>query len=420
MVVAFLPGVSGVVDGARMRSACSGSVEVMLLFSGARRRDVHGIGHRDPVPAFPPSERGDTSTVRARLAKSSEDGYRLRSGVGHGIEPPAFSCSSLIGHESAVYALGHELLMLLLWTDDDRARRTRLIRGPSQHGIGLLSFIGQDRGPAKRDSAFGTLFQGTDSVSFPRNIDLFDRRDAPHQCFQSPHVAVRSRIDQLSGVREGAMTVRHFGLFLRGDNRHVRRDRAGRGRNRRLTRLPCRQFGQNPERFGKGDIRGVLAPSAIEGWWRAHSDACLQHSTTKVTSVPLAALLLHGIAPGRELMTISCRSYSCSSNYFSFRTGSRRLWNHADHAAAATRQSGATAGSHRHRVGGGRRVVDVTFQVIVVAVAFGGLDYSMKKHGWPRIPMLVALLVSGGIGRNRRLRSGSASLDVSMCSRVHS
>ena len=35
-----------------------------------------------------------------------------------------------------------------------------------------------------------------------------------------------------------------------------------------------------------------------------------------------------------------------------------------------------------------------------VAFAFGAVGYLMKKHGWPRIPLVVALLLGGAIEMN--------------------
>jgi TctA family transporter len=37
---------------------------------------------------------------------------------------------------------------------------------------------------------------------------------------------------------------------------------------------------------------------------------------------------------------------------------------------------------------------------VVLAFAFGGAGYYMKKHGWPRIPLVVALLLGAGLERN--------------------
>ena len=37
---------------------------------------------------------------------------------------------------------------------------------------------------------------------------------------------------------------------------------------------------------------------------------------------------------------------------------------------------------------------------VVLAFVFGVAGYYMKKHGWPRIPLVVALLLGAGVERN--------------------
>ncbi len=66
------------------------------------------------------------------------------------------------------------------------------------------------------------------------------------------------------------------------------------------------QTAKDPDRFGRGDIRGVLAPEAAHD---AKDGGALVPVLafgipgSDATAVLMAALLLHGLAPGRELMT---------------------------------------------------------------------------------------------------------------------
>ena len=66
------------------------------------------------------------------------------------------------------------------------------------------------------------------------------------------------------------------------------------------------QTAKDPGRFGRGDIRGVLAPEAAHD---AKDGGALVPVLafgipgSDATAVLMAALLLHGLAPGRELMT---------------------------------------------------------------------------------------------------------------------
>jgi putative tricarboxylic transport membrane protein len=51
----------------------------------------------------------------------------------------------------------------------------------------------------------------------------------------------------------------------------------------------------------------------------------------------------------------------------------------------------AVVGAYTHA----QRIGDV-----VLAFVFGVAGYYMKKHGWPRIPLVVALLLGAGVERN--------------------
>ena len=159
-------------------------------------------------------------------------------------------------------------------------------------------------------------------------------------------------------------------------------------------------------RFGHGDIRGVIAPEA------AH-DAKDGGSLVPVlafgipgsegTSVLMAALVLHGLAPGRELMSaqlplVFVLIWSLFlSNWITSIAGLALVGPLAGMTVLRVQVIApviavlASVGAYLYR----QRVEDV-----VLAVAFGAVGYYMKKLDWPRIPLVIALLLGGAFEVN--------------------
>ncbi len=423
MVVAFLPGVSGVtlMVLAVPFTLFWDPLKVMLLFGGL----VGGATFMGSVTAILFNVPG-TGPSAATLLDGHPLALQGQAKTAIGCAAMASAMGSSFGilvlvalipvMSQAVYAFGApELLMLLLWglTTIALVGRGSISRALAATGIGLLlSFVGQDPRTGEARFTFGTLFLGNGLSLVPVMLGLFSIAEMLHISVSNrPTISGRSRIDQLSGnVREGAMTVfRHFGLFLRsatiGTCVGIVPGVGG-------TVASFLAYGhaagsaKNPERFGKGDIRGVLAPEAAHD---AKDGGALIPMLafgipgSESTSVLLAALLLHGIAPGRELMTnqlplvfvliwsLFISNWLTSIVGLMLVTPLARLTTVRLQRLAPIGIALAVAGAF----------VDAQrFGDIVVAVAFGGLGYYMKKHGWPRIPMLVALLVGGGIERN--------------------
>ena len=175
-------------------------------------------------------------------------------------------------------------------------------------------------------------------------------------------------------------------------------------------------------RFGDGDIRGVIAPEAAHD--AKDGGALLPVLAFGIpgsegTAVLMAALLLHGIVPGRELLTdrlplVFVLIWSLFlSNWLTSLVGLlvvrplaaltvvRVAVDCPDHPCAR----GSACASRQGRI------ADVG-----VAFLFGVAGYYMKKHGWPRIPFVIALLLGGAIERNLHVSWQLLELGASICS----
>jgi len=166
------------------------------------------------------------------------------------------------------------------------------------------------------------------------------------------------------------------------------------------------QSARDTSRFGQGDIRGVIAPEAAHD---AKDGGALVPVLafgipgSDATAVLLAAMVLHGLAPGRELLTgqlplVFVLIWSLFlSNWLTSAVGMllvhplARLTTLRLELLVPIVLALATVGAYADQ----QQIGDVA-----VAFAFGITGYYMKKHGWPRMPLIVALLLGGGIERH--------------------
>jgi putative tricarboxylic transport membrane protein len=166
------------------------------------------------------------------------------------------------------------------------------------------------------------------------------------------------------------------------------------------------QSAKDRERFGLGDVRGVIAPEA------AH-DAKDGGSLLPVlafgipgsegSAVLLTVLLLHGLTPGRDLMTnglplVFVLIWSLFlSNWLTSIIGLMlvgplaRLTVLRVQALAPVIFAIASLGAFLYK----GRLSDVA-----AAFIFGVAGYYMKKFDWPRIPLVIALLLGGAFELN--------------------
>jgi TctA family transporter len=157
----------------------------------------------------------------------------------------------------------------------------------------------------------------------------------------------------------------------------------------------------SPEGFGQGDIRGVLAPEAAND--AKDGGALLPTLALGIpgsagTALLLAAMTIHGLVPGKELMTTHLHlvfvliwslfiSNWLTSIFGLTATGAlSHLTLIPTHRLVPIVIVMAAAGAYANQ----GRIGDVA-----AAFLFGILGYYMKKHGWARIPLVTALILGG-------------------------
>jgi putative tricarboxylic transport membrane protein len=319
-----------------------------------------------------------------------------------------------------------ELLLLVAWGLVAIAVITRggIVRAGVATGLGLLlSFVGHDPVTGELRFTSGTLFLWDGISLVPAMLGLFSIAE-----MVSLGVSGRESIsgvgtaDRLTGsVIAGARAVfQHFGLFLRSSViGTVVGAIPGIGGTVAsfLAYGHAAQSAKDGGRFGQGDIRGVLAPEAAHDAKDAGALVpvlAFGIPGSDATAVLMAALVLHGLAPGRELMTtelplVFALIWSLFlSNWVTSLLGLALVSPLARLTAVrvgvvvplvlALATVGAFA--EQHRVGD-----------VVIATVFGAAGYYMKKHGWPRIPLVVALLLGPSLERHLHVTLRLHTLD---------
>jgi putative tricarboxylic transport membrane protein len=434
MAVAFLPGVSGVTLMALALpfTLTWEPLPAVLLFGGL----VGGATFMGSVTAILFNVPGTGPSAATLL-----DGYPLAQ---QGQARTALGCaalSSALGSTvgvlllvalvpfmtGAILAFGApELLLLVAWGLVAIAVITRggIVRAGVATGLGLLlSFVGHDPVTGELRFTSGTLFLWDGISLVPAMLGLFSIAE-----MVSLGVSGRESIsgvgtaDRLTGsVIAGARAVfQHFGLFLRSSViGTVVGAIPGIGGTVAsfLAYGHAAQSAKDGGRFGQGDIRGVLAPEAAHDAKDAGALVpvlAFGIPGSDATAVLMAALVLHGLAPGRELMTtelplVFALIWSLFlSNWVTSLLGLALVSPLARLTAVrvgvvvplvlALATVGAFA--EQHRVGD-----------VVIATVFGAAGYYMKKHGWPRIPLVVALLLGPSLERHLHVTLRLHALD---------
>jgi len=306
-----------------------------------------------------------------------------------------------------------ELLLLVIWGLAAIAALSRdaLLKGLIAASFGLLiSFIGTD--PHNAEPRF-TL--GIDSLEAGLSIvpiflglyalaELFSlmRQDRP---------SISRASEPLGGsIRQGLKAILlHPGLFFRSATIGTV-----------IGMIPgvggtvasfvayghAAQSARHNEEFGQGDIRGLLAPEAAND---AKDGGALVPTLAfgipggTGTAMLLAALTLHGLEPGRELLgsqltfafvliwSLFFSNWLTSILGLSVITPLSRLTHIRTDLLVPGLLLVATVGAFLFR----GEIFDVA-----LAYLFAGLGYWMKIRDWPRIPMMIALVLGPLFERN--------------------
>jgi putative tricarboxylic transport membrane protein len=288
-----------------------------------------------------------------------------------------------------------------------------VIKGIAAAGLGLMfAFFGEDpmTGTARFSFGLEYLWDGLKLVPVFLGIfaigEMIDLAVSGRETISGKH-----SLQALTGsVWEGIFSIfRHFSLFVRssiigtviGIIPGIGGTVAG-----FVAYGQAVQTAKDPEKFGTGDIRGVIAPQASND---AKDGGALVPTVTfgipgsEGMALLLVAMTLHGIVPGKELLTnhlvevflliwalvisnvLSSIFAVMIVNVISYVTVLRT------HLLVPAIFILSLIGAYAYQYEMGD---------VVVAFVFGFLGYYMKKHTYPRISLVIALVLGGLIERS--------------------
>jgi putative tricarboxylic transport membrane protein len=302
-----------------------------------------------------------------------------------------------------------EYLMLSIWglTMLAALAGRSLVKGLAMAGLGLqLAFVGYDPRTAELRFTFGFDYLAEGISLVPAFLGLIALAEVID--------LIAGRRETLSGMptqtkpggssAEGIRAVfRNFGLFLRssligtviGAIPGVGSSVAG-----FIAYGHASQSARGKAKFGHGDIRGVLAPEAAND--AKDGGALIPTLALGIpggtgTAVLLGALALHGLVPGTQMLTdhlvlVFALIWSLFiSNWLTSMLGLMIVSPMARLGTVRTSRLVpailvlAAIGSFQFRG---------VFADVLCAFAFGVLGYFMKRHDWPRIPLVIALALA--------------------------
>lgn len=311
-----------------------------------------------------------------------------------------------------------EHLMLAIWglAMIVAVIRKSVLKGLVMAGFGLmLSFVGFDPRTSELRYTVDTLYLQDGLSLVPVFLGTFAVAEVIDLMISGREtISGSTRPEQLSGsALEGVRSVfRHFGLFLRssiiGTVVGVIPGVGG-------TAAAFVAYGEaarsaaSPATFGRGDIRGVLAPEAAND--AKDGGALLPALAFGIpgsagTAVLIGVLVLHGIRPGSDLMTsqlplafvmiwsLFLSNWLTSALGLTLVNPLSRLTVVRTVRIALPILILAAAGAYAYR----GMLGDVW-----LAFGFGIVGYGMKRHGWPRVAFIIALVLGPMLELNLRL-----------------
>lgn len=417
MVFAFVPGLSGYT---LMALAISFTLRweplpVMLLFGAF----VGGATFMGSITAILFNIPGTTPSTATTF-----DGYPMAQ---QGRAKTAIGCaamSSALGSSFGVLALillipflrqallafgSAEFLMLAIWglATVVTIVRGSLVKGLASAGVGfLVSFIGFDPQTAELRYTFDSLYLHDGLGLVPIFLGMFAIAEMTGICVTGRRtISGKTEVEELTGsTREGALAVfKHFGLFLRSSlvGTIIGMIPAVGGTVASFVAYGQAALSAGKERgnFGRGDIRGVIAPEAAHD---AKDGASLVPTLafgipgSEGTALLLGALVLHGLTPGKELMTshlslVFVLIWSLFlSNWLTSLLGVAIV---KPLARLTVLRTDVIAPVIFALAALGAFVYKGRFGDVGVAFLFGAAGYFMKKYEWPRVPLVIALVL---------------------------
>lgn len=416
MLISLIPGVSGV---ALMALAIPFTLTwdplpIMLLFGAF----VGGATFMGSVTAILLNIPGKNSNAATLI-----DGYPLAQ-AGHA--RTAIGCSAMASALGSTFGLAvlillipfmrpavlwlgpAELLMLVIWglTTVAMLVRGSPVKGLAMAGLGcLVAFVGLDPHTAEPRYTLGTLYLSDGFKLVPVFIGIFALAESLELAVgKAVSISGQTRMAELKGsLFEGVTSVfRHFGVFLRcsmlGTFIGMIPGIGG-------TVASFAAYGHTAAHskggtFGKGDIRGVIAPEAAND--SKDGGAFVPTLAFGIpggsgTAMLLTVLTLHGIAPGRDMLTTNADLMFVLiwslflSNWITSLLGMACVNPLARVTLIPTQRLVpvivviSTLAAYLYRA----QMLDV-----LVAFVFGIVGFLLKRFDWPRIPFVIALILT--------------------------
>jgi len=350
------------------------------------------------LDGYPMTRQGQAKTAIGCAAAASALGSTLGIGVLIAILPLMRDAVLLLGPP--------EYLMLSIWGLTTLAALAggSLIKGLIAAGFGLLlAFIGFDPRTAEPRFSFGVEYLKDGLSLVPVLLGLFAVAEIIDLMVSGREtLSGKRRMQDLSGsVMEGIRAVfSNFGLLIRssiigivvGAIPGIGGSVAG-----FVAYGHASQTARDRSRFGHGDIRGLLAPEAASD---AKDGGALVPTLAlgipggTGTAMLLGALTLHGLSPGRELLnenltlvfvliwSLFLSNWITSLIGLSLVNPMARLGTIRTSRLIPVILCLAMIGAIQYR----GLAADA-----VCAAIFGLLGYLMKRHQWPRVPLVIAM-----------------------------
>jgi putative tricarboxylic transport membrane protein len=288
------------------------------------------------------------------------------------------------------------------------------LKGIVAGGIGLLlATIGLDPISGIQRYTFGQLFLWDGIGLVPITIGFYAIPETIELAVLGTSIA-KQEVGKLGGVMEGVKdTFRHFWLVIRCSALGCFTaiiPGMGAATTQWLAYAHAVQSSPNKERFGKGDVRGVLGPGAANNSTLGGSlitTIAFGVPASVVMAILLGAFIIQGIVPGPDMLipppkgkldlTFSFVWVIILSNIITVAICFLFL----QPLAKVTQVRGAIIiplilvliylGAYAEKN---------AFPDMVVVLLFGGLGWVMEKMEWPRPPVLLGLVL-GPLAENR-------------------
>jgi putative tricarboxylic transport membrane protein len=288
------------------------------------------------------------------------------------------------------------------------------LKGIIAGGIGLmLATIGLDPISGIQRYTFGQLFLWDGIGLVPITIGFYAIPETIELAVLGTSIS-QQKVEKLGGVMEGVRdTFRHWSLVIRcsalGTFTAIIPG-MGAATTQWLAYAHAVQSSPNKERFGKGDVRGVLGPGAANNSTLGGSlitTIAFGVPASVVMAILLGAFIIQGIVPGPDMLipppkgkldlTFSFVWVIIISNMITVAVCFLFL----NTLAKVTQVRGSLIiplillliylGAFAEKN---------AFQDMIVVLFFGGLGWIMEKLQWPRPPVLLGLVL-GPLAENR-------------------